>query len=99
MPEANLVCSAQIDMESDCSEPMEIVYFMTEETVKTDGCSPVRSYGVEAQLMQCGNVVDKCRVDDVSCNKDEVLALIGRVAANGVTPVTLRDVIDDWLCQ
>ena len=58
--------------------------------------SPVmlESYGVRVAIAQTGEQED---VPDITVRADRIEALIRLLLRGGVTPCTLREVIEDWL--
>lgn len=53
------------------------------------------SYGVEITL----ETGEKCRVSGITYSQPGILRLIAALMRGGVTPVSLHDVVDDWILQ
>lgn len=84
--------------------PVSVTFPLKEETMQIRyylRCCPCnadtarKAYGVTAELLRGEEVVDEETVDDISCDREGVLALIAKLARCSVTPVTLRDVVED----
>jgi hypothetical protein len=88
---------ASISLGSPVSKTEKIKYFIVESKCKTQGVEGATVYGIVAEAEIDGKIVDKCAIEDVSSNKDEVLRLIEKLARNTVTPVTLADVVEDFI--
>ncbi len=64
-------------------------YYLLEEDLEEPG-----SYGVQVELEG-----ETAAVRDLSPSREKVQALAETLAKGAVTPVTLRDVVDDWLLE
>ena len=68
---------------------MAVEYYRTEESTGQGRWD----YGVEITTSQ-----GECsRIGGITVSRQEIGCLLDRLVRNSVTPVTLRDVIDDWL--
>lgn len=65
-------------------------YYLLEGEPEEDG----RSYGVAVELGD-----EEEAVPDLSPSRERVEALAGALLRGAVTPVALRDVVDDWLLE
>lgn len=52
------------------------------------------SYGLKIEERGSGSV---CEIPHITCSIPRIDELCRLVTAGGVTPVTLRDVVEDWL--
>lgn len=52
------------------------------------------SYGLGVAIVQTG---ERTEIWDITVSDRRIQALAGLVMGGGVTPCTLRDVVDDWL--
>lgn len=52
------------------------------------------SYGIGVSIDQTG---ERTEIWDITVSDRRIQALAGLVMEGGVTPCTLRDVVDDWL--
>jgi hypothetical protein len=95
MKRESAICTAVLSTDEAEEDPFEISYYLTDGTCGTDGAQGIAVFGICAEMRCGGMLVDKCRVDDVSCKKEDVLMLIRRLAACTVTPLALRDVVED----
>lgn len=75
--------------------PMQVRYCLTEEDYQ--GAAPHSGYGVRAEMYLADELIDESAVSDVTCSKNEMITIIEALSRNTVTPVTLRDVIEDYI--
>lgn len=67
-------------------------YYLTTDTSE-DGCV---SYGAGIEIDESGeNTFVRC----ITANRNEACSLIDTLATNFVTPVSLGDIVYDWLCR
>ncbi len=64
-------------------------YYLLEEEMETSG-----SYGVQIEMED-----EEASVRDLSPSRQRVEALAEALVRGAVTPVALRDVVDDWLLE
>lgn len=64
-------------------------YYLLEEASESGG-----SYGVQVELDG-----EEAALPDLSPSRRRVQELAAALARGGVTPVALRDVVDDWLLE
>lgn len=64
-------------------------YYLLEEDAEDSG-----AYGVQIELEG-----EAASVPDLSPSRQKVLELAGALVRGAVTPVGLRDVVDDWLLE
>lgn len=76
-------------VESRC-RAFQARYYLLEEEPEGGGAS----YGVEVELEG-----ESAAVPDLSPSRRRVEELADRLARGTVTPVALRDVVDDWLLE
>jgi hypothetical protein len=67
-----------------------VYYLLTEEVGEL-----CESYGVEV----CLEGGENCRISGITCSQPGILRLIAALMRGGVTPVSLHDVVDDWVLQ
>lgn len=70
-------------------------YLLLAEDIETDGFC-CESYGIAVRDPATG---EKASVRHITANGETALALLDRMARMGVSPVALRDVVEDWLGQ
>lgn len=68
---------------------MTVRYCLVEERLRTESVS----YGIEVST----SAGERACVRDITDSYDGIRALLELLIRNTVTPVTLRDVIEDWL--
>jgi len=54
---------------------------------------PQRGYGI---CVTCGS--DAALIPEITSSEAEVRQLLGAMIRGRVTPVTVRDIVEDWLC-
>ena len=74
-----------------------LVYFLTADTVVCDGISQKGKidFGVGITIAESGEEVF---VRGITTVEEEIKRLGDLLASNFVTPVTLKDIVEDWLC-
>ena len=55
----------------------------------------VESYGIRISIVESG---EQDTVRHITCSLEKIEGLVRLLSENSVTPVTLRDVVADWLC-
>lgn len=78
---------------------LELDYFMTRGTSHTDGAEGVPCFGISVSLSVDGEVSDSSTVDDVSPSEETARRILQLLAKNLVTPVSLKDVVEDCLAM
>lgn len=76
---------------------LQVEYFVTGGYCETDGAQRNSVFGISAQLSIDGKCSDKVTVADVSPSREIALRITQLLARNLVTPITLKDVIEDCL--
>lgn len=76
---------------------LQIDYFITSGICETDGAQGNPTFGIAARLSIDGHCSDKSTVADVSLSREVAARIAQLLARNSVTPVALRDVIEDCL--
>jgi hypothetical protein len=76
---------------------LQIDYFVTSGFCETDGAQGNPTFGISARLSIDGRCSDKSTVVDVSPSREIAARITQLLARNFVTPVALRDVIEDCL--
>lgn len=72
-------------------------YYLLTGKCRTDGITDTTTYGIKCELRQDGKLVDSSTVEDISPLQKNVENLILLLQRNSVTPVTLKDVIEDYI--
>ena len=71
-----------------------LTYYLFDTLVEMEGAR-IRRYGIRVETSRG----EAAAVADISGNRGEVMALLDRLCTGTVTPVTLRDVVSDWLYE
>lgn len=65
----------------------------------TCNIAPVQTYGVAVSFQATGGNAESTQVEDIGCSQTQVEDLLRLLMKNAVTPVTLRDVVEDYLAS
>lgn len=95
MQQENPVSIVVLNSEETDKGRMHVSYYL--RSSEYAGEDPHEGFGVEARLYQGNRLIDESTVEDVTCSKDKLMALIETLSRNTVTPVTLKDVIEDYI--
>jgi hypothetical protein len=74
-----------------------IDYFVTKGTSLTDGAEGIPVFGICVRLSVDGECFDNSAINDVSPSKETTMRMIQLFAKNLVTPVSIKDVVEDCL--
>jgi hypothetical protein len=72
-------------------------YFLIREPKDGEGYQPYIGYGVQIHLCSHGRISEMGAASNITCSYQKAVSLIELLARNTVTPVTLDDVIEDYL--
>ena len=83
---------ATVDLSQQAGRPLSCTYHI----LIKDITEPIQceSYGVRITVDQTGERKER---PDITVLPDAVLKLVQQLAEGGVTPCTLRSVVEDWL--
>ena len=83
---------ATVDLSQQAGRPRSCTYHI----LIKDITEPIQceSYGVRITVDQTG---ERKELPDITVLPDAVLKLVQQLAEGGVTPCTLRSVVEDWL--
>jgi orotate phosphoribosyltransferase-like protein len=84
-----------INLTSEDQRSLKVEYFVTNCVCQTIGEDQYPTYGILAKLSVDDKFEESSRIDDVSSSGEFVRKVIETLARNGVTPVTLKDVVED----
>lgn len=78
---------------------VRLTYCLLVQPVHADGAwrDGLTEYGVRAGLEWPDRPPEEDEVPGVTCDKGRMLTLLERMAEGRVTPVRLRDIVDDFL--
>lgn len=93
------ICSAYLQPETCETDLMQIDYYLTSQICASDGATPTVVYGIESESIRNGRQGSRATTLDISPNQNEVESIIEKFSRNTVTPITLRDVVEDYLCM
>lgn len=76
---------------------LKIDYYVTSGLTLTDGAQGNPTFGITVQLSVDGKYSDCSAVEDIFPSKEAAAQLVQQLASSFVTPVTLKDVVEDCL--
>jgi len=83
--------------ESDNGERLTLIYFVTiDELTNISFDASAESYGVGIAIEERG---EEACVRHITLRSSEIFGLTSLLSSNFVTPVTLSDAVEDWLCR
>jgi hypothetical protein len=82
---------------SEDNRSLKIDYFITSTVCLADGANQVPTFGIMARLSVDGQFAENSQIEDVSPSEETVKKLVDLLARNGVTPVALCDVVEDYV--
>ena len=88
-----IMCEKKI--RTDNGEKLTLIYSVTIDELYAASVV-VESYGASIAARELGDV---SRVRHITHRGDEIFELASLLSSNDVTPATLADVVDDWLCR
>lgn len=90
-----IVCKKRT--ESDAGERLTLIYSVTiDELTNASFDANVESYGAGIAIEERGEEV---YIRHITLHNSEISELTSLLASNFVTPTTLLDVVEDWLCR
>jgi hypothetical protein len=95
MQQENPISIAVLNPEDVKKNRMHVNYYLQSSTYA--GEAPHEGFGIKAQLYHENRLIDESTIEDVTSSKDELMELIETLSRNTVTPVTLKDVIEDYI--
>jgi hypothetical protein len=89
--------NSKLSQDEENAQESTIVYFVTIDDL-TDVASGIilESYGVGVTICQSG---ESAVIPNVTLSKTSILTLVELLSAYLVTPVSVGDIVDDWLNQ
>ncbi|MDR3552248.1 MAG: DUF6514 family protein [Clostridia bacterium] len=75
----------------------ELLYSLLENTCMAEGLEGTPVFGIRAELVSGGSVIDSSEVRDITPSRNKATVLMDLLAKNTVTPCTLKDVIEDYI--
>lgn len=71
-------------------EGFKLVYYLL-DNINNSG------YGVEIEKLLEDNIQEKKAIYDICIEKDEIYILLEKIVKGTVTPITLYDIVYDWI--
>ncbi len=90
--------TVQLRTEEGC---ITLTYSLVSRPVQAEGfdAGEMTEYGIRVEMSGPGERAETAEIQGITCSESEALQLAARIAAGAVTPVTLADVVDDYLAQ
>ena len=82
----------QVDLSNQIGRPATCAYWILIPTIPPPVCC--ESYGIRILMIQTG---EREEVLDITVRPDRIESLAQILVGGGVTPCTLREVVEDWL--
>ena len=82
----------QVDLSNQIGRPATCAYWILIRTIPPPVCC--ESYGIRILMIQTG---EREEVLDITVRPDRSESLAQILVGGGVTPCTLREVVEDWL--
>lgn len=90
-----IICEKK--MRTDSGETLTLVYSITVDALlETPPGAELESYGTSICIHESG---EECSLRHITTASSEIFSLTELLSANLVTPLTLPDVVYDWLCR
>lgn len=78
------------------AQEQTLVFYVTIDDLTDDAAGILlESYGVGVTIIESG---ETSVISNVTFSRSRILELVNKLADHLVTPVTVSDVVDDWLC-
>lgn len=75
----------------------EIQYYLTNDAYQYPDVVSRDGYGIEIRLCLHEKLIDRICVDDITTSKENAEKLIRVLSLHEVTPITLKDILEDML--
>jgi hypothetical protein len=90
-----IMCKKRVG--SDNGRELTLIYSVTvDELTNTSLNASVESYGVGVTVEESGEEV---YVRHITLHSSEIFRITSCLSSNFVTPTTLTDIVEDWLCR
>lgn len=88
------ICKRSLKLHAD--NESTLVYYVTVDTVTNNASGiELETYGVGVTISESGETT---MIPNVTLSKTAILELIELLASHLVTPVSVHDIVCDWLC-
>jgi hypothetical protein len=100
MQKVNVVAITTAVLEEMTDVPSKLCslnYYLLQNTCMAEGAANLPVYGIRVELTNTGRLVDSAEICDVTTSMERGKYIISLLSKNTVTPVSLFDVIADYL--
>jgi hypothetical protein len=100
MQKVNVVSSTTIvlgDLPENSLKACSLVYYLIQNLCSTDGAENRPVYGIRVELLEMGKLVNVSELSDVTVSIERGKYLMNLLSKSAVTPLSLIDVIEDFL--
>ena len=73
-----------------------LIYLITDDKCSVPEYAHCTEYGVGIQILE---TQESAYIHNITCDIRQATELVDLLATGFVTPVSLRDIVDDWLCK
>jgi hypothetical protein len=99
MDKENITQKTTLVLDDQQSQPAHVKYILVKTLCECDGIDRIPVYGIKAELFINSALTDSSFVSDITSSEPKCKALMEMLAKNKVTPVTLKDVIEDLIAE
>lgn len=79
----------------DFGQPFICLYYKTK--IKSEVDCNVPTFGIEIEKEVSSIIIENKKIDDISICEEEIDELLKKLVDYKVTPVTLKDIVIDWI--
>ena len=72
-------------------------YYLLQNTCKAEHTSSKPVFGIRVELTNKGSLIDTAEISDITSSLERAKYLLDLLSRNTVTPISLLDVIEDYL--
>jgi hypothetical protein len=100
MQKANVVASTTIvlgELPENSLKACSLVYYLIQNLCTADENENRPVYGIRVELLEMGKLVHASELNDVTASIEKGKYLLNLLSKNAVTPISLMDVIEDFM--
>ena len=95
----NLTEICEISLGEKTNLPVQLKYYLVESICGSDGIAGIPVFGIKLDYVENEWIKDSALIRDITASSEKCIALIQRIAQDTVTPVTLKDVVEDMIAE
>jgi hypothetical protein len=100
LQKVNVVASTTIvlgDLPENSLKACSLAYYLIQNSCAADGLENKSVYGIRVELLEMGKLVEASELKDITSSNEKGKYLLALLSKNAVTPVSLSDVIEDFM--